>query len=182
MATATVQPEQLEQRLRQAQRYKEEGNGCYQAGRPREAAGRYHRALLQLRGLEPRLPLPLQALGARPQPPATPQQEAALRRIQTDCYNNLAACLLRMEPVNYERVKEYSLKVLEQQPHNAKALYRAGVAAYHLHDYEQSRCCLAQAALLQPRDASVRHYLELAESQLSAYRQQEKQLYASMFS
>nr|XP_025975300.1 tetratricopeptide repeat protein 9C isoform X2 [Dromaius novaehollandiae] len=56
-----------------------------------------------------------------------------------------------MEPVNYERVKEYSLKVLEQQPRNAKALYRAGVAAYHLRDYEQAQRCLAQAALLQPR-------------------------------
>uniref|UniRef100_A0A8C4JCQ1 Tetratricopeptide repeat domain 9C n=1 Tax=Dromaius novaehollandiae TaxID=8790 RepID=A0A8C4JCQ1_DRONO len=108
-------------------------------------------------------------------------QEAALRRIQTDCYNNLAACLLRMEPVNYERVKEYSLKVLEQQPRNAKALYRAGVAAYHLRDYEQAQRCLAQAALLQPRDAGVKRYLELAESQLSAHRQKEKQLYASMF-
>ncbi|XP_025912120.1 tetratricopeptide repeat protein 9C [Apteryx rowi] len=86
-----------------------------------------------------------------------------------------------MEPVNYERVKEYSLKVLEQQPRNAKALYRAGVAAYHLCDYEQARRCLAQAAQLQPRDTSVKHYLELAESQLSAYRQKEKQLYAGMF-
>ncbi|XP_068779889.1 tetratricopeptide repeat protein 9C [Struthio camelus] len=179
---AAAQPEPLEQRLEQAQRYKEEGNGCYQAGRPREAAGRYHRALLQLRGLDPRLPPPLQAaLGARPRPRATPQQEAALHRIQTDCYNNLAACLLRMEPVNYERVKEYSLKVLERQPRNAKALYRAGVAAFHLRDYDQARRHLAQAARLQPRDANVKRYLELAESQLSTYHQQEKQLYAGMF-
>lgn len=56
-----------------------------------------------------------------------------------------------MEPVNYERVKEYSLKVLERQPENPKALYRAGVAAYHLRDYDQARQYLMAASCSQPR-------------------------------
>lgn len=56
-----------------------------------------------------------------------------------------------MEPVNYERVKEYSQKVLERQPDNAKALYRAGVAFFHLQDYDQARHYLLAAVNRQPK-------------------------------
>ncbi|ETE59787.1 Tetratricopeptide repeat protein 9C [Ophiophagus hannah] len=61
----------------------------------------------------------------------------------------------KMPPVNYERVKDYSLKVLERQADNVKALYRA--------------------------DANVKRYLQLTKSQLSIYLQKEKQLYMGMF-
>nr|KAF6468493.1 tetratricopeptide repeat domain 9C [Rousettus aegyptiacus] len=140
----------MEKRLQEAQLYKEKGNQRYREGKYRDAVSRYHRALLQLRGLDPSLPSPIPNLG--PQGPAlTPEQENTLHTIQTDCYNNLAACLLQMEPVNYERVKEYSQKVLERQPDNAKALYRAGVAFFHLQDYDQARHYLVAAVSRQPK-------------------------------
>ncbi|XP_060014886.1 tetratricopeptide repeat protein 9C isoform X1 [Lagenorhynchus albirostris] len=140
----------MEKRLQEAQLYKEKGNQCYREGKYRDAVSGYHRALLQLRGLDPSLPSPIPNLG--PQGPAlTPEQENVLRTTQTDCYNNLAACLLQMEPVNYERVKEYSQKVLERQPDNAKALYRAGVAFFHLQDYDQARHYLMAAVNRQPK-------------------------------
>lgn len=79
----------MEKRLQEAQLYKEEGNQRYREGKYRDAVSRYHRALLQLRGLDPSLPSPLPNLG--PQGPAlTPEQENVLHTIQTDCYNNLA--------------------------------------------------------------------------------------------
>lgn len=56
-----------------------------------------------------------------------------------------------MEPVNYERVREYSQKVLERQPDNAKALYRAGVAFFHLQDYDRARHHLLAAVNRQPK-------------------------------
>lgn len=59
-----------------------------------------------------------------------------------------------MEPVNYERVKEYSQKVLERQPDNAKALYRAGVAFFHLQDYDQAQYYLLAAVNRQPKGES----------------------------
>ncbi|XP_049635866.1 tetratricopeptide repeat protein 9C isoform X1 [Suncus etruscus] len=140
----------MEKRLQEAQLYKEQGNQRYREGKYRDAVSRYHRALLQLRGLDPSLPSPIPNLG--PQGPTlTPEQENILHSIQTDCYNNLAACLLQMEPVNYERVKEYSQKVLERQPANAKALYRAGVAAFHLQDYDQARHYLQAADHRRPK-------------------------------
>ncbi|XP_057582555.1 tetratricopeptide repeat protein 9C isoform X1 [Hippopotamus amphibius kiboko] len=170
----------MEKRLQEAQLYKEKGNQCYREGKYRDAVSGYHRALLQLRGLDPSLPSPIPNLG--PQGPAlTPEQENVLHTTQTDCYNNLAACLLQMEPVNYERVKEYSQKVLERQPDNAKALYRAGVAFFHLQDYDQAQHYLMAAVNRQPKDANVRRYLQLTQSELSSYHRKEKQLYVGMF-
>nr|XP_058915245.1 tetratricopeptide repeat protein 9C-like isoform X1 [Kogia breviceps]XP_058915246.1 tetratricopeptide repeat protein 9C-like isoform X1 [Kogia breviceps] len=86
-----------------------------------------------------------------------------------------------MEPVNYKRVKEYSQKVLERQPDNAKALYRARVAFFHLQDYDQAWHYLMATVNRQPKDASVRWYLQLTQSELSSYHQKEKQLYLGMF-
>nr|XP_055148252.1 tetratricopeptide repeat protein 9C isoform X2 [Symphalangus syndactylus] len=84
----------MEKRLHEAQLYKEEGNQRYREGKYRDAVSRYHRALLQLRGLDPSLPSPLPNLG--PQGPAlTPEQENILHTTQTDCYNNLADANIR---------------------------------------------------------------------------------------
>lgn len=88
-----------------------------------------------------------------------PEQESVLHTMQTDYYNNLVACLLQMEPVNYEQVREYSKKVLEQHPDNAKALYQAGAAFFHLQDYQQVRHYFLAAISWQPKDANVRRYL-----------------------
>lgn len=167
----------MEARLLEAQLLKEQGNQRYREGSFRAAAGRYHRALLQLRGLEPG---PVPDLGPRA-PTLTPAQEDALRSTQMACYNNLAACLLQMEPVNYERVREYSQKVLHGQPDNAKALYRAGVAFFHLQDYEQAQRYLLAAVHRQPKDANVQRYLQLTQSELSSYHRKQKQLYLGMF-
>ena len=60
------------------------------------------------------------------------------------------ACLLQAELVNYERVKEYCLKVLKKEGENFKALYRSGVAFYHLGDYDKALYYLTEARTRQP--------------------------------
>lgn len=62
----------------------------------------------------------------------------------------LAACLLQSELVNYERVKEYCLKVLSHQRDHFKAMYRAGIAFYHLGDYECALRYLREAKNREP--------------------------------
>lgn len=79
----------MDKRLQEAQLYKEEGNLRYREGKYRDAVSRYHRALLQLRGLDPSLPSPIPDLGHEG-PALTPTQEHMLHTTQTDCYNNLA--------------------------------------------------------------------------------------------
>lgn len=61
-----------------------------------------------------------------------------------------AACLLQSELVNYERVREYCLKVLEKQQGNFKATYRAGIAFYHLGDYTRALRYLQEARSREP--------------------------------
>lgn len=60
------------------------------------------------------------------------------------------ACLLQMELVNYERVKEYCLKVLRKEGENFKALYRSGVAYYHLGDFNKALHYLKESHKQQP--------------------------------
>nr|XP_042696427.1 cyclin-P-like [Chrysemys picta bellii] len=73
------------------------------------------------------------------------------------------ACLLQSELVNYERVREYCLKVLEKQRSNFKATYRAGIASYHLGDYARALLYLKEAKSREPADQAA---LPCAQSSL----------------
>ncbi|KAH0620684.1 hypothetical protein JD844_021362 [Phrynosoma platyrhinos] len=84
------------------------------------------------------------------------------------------ACLLQAELVNYERVKEYCLKVLKKEGENFKALYRSGVAFYHLGDYNKALYYLNEARSRQPTDTNVVRYIQLTEMKLSRCSQREK--------
>ncbi|XP_061092555.1 tetratricopeptide repeat protein 9C isoform X2 [Conger conger] len=166
--------------LQDAVRLKTEGNARYREKRIRAAIGQYHRALLVLRGLDCDVTAAIQGFG--PQlPTLTPKQEQLLRNTQVDCYNNLAACLLQRECVDYARVQEYSLRVLQRRAGDVKALYRAGVAALELGDAQTARHYLGQASRGQPNDPNVRRYLLRAEERLSSDYQREKALYKGMF-
>ncbi|XP_056383550.1 tetratricopeptide repeat protein 9C isoform X1 [Hyla sarda] len=170
----------VEHRLSQASLFKSQGNTCYSEHRIREAVSLYHRALLQLRSLDPSLLNPLHGLGPS-SVELTPQQMETLRNLQADCYSNLAACLLQNQPPRYDRVYECSLQALKIQPHNVKALYRAGVSSYHLQDYTTAHSYLTKAAAQQPKDTNIRQYLQLTDTAISASREKEKQRYQGMF-
>lgn len=75
--------------LQEAFRLKTEGNARYQEKNLRAAIGRYHRALLVLRGLDSEVTSALQGFGSQV-PKLNPEQEELLRNTQVDCYNNLA--------------------------------------------------------------------------------------------
>nr|AAI66802.1 Ttc9 protein [Rattus norvegicus] len=152
-AGAAAEPAEL---IRRAHEFKSQGAQCYKDKKFREAIGKYHRALLELKGLLP--PPGERERDARPASPAgipkasrlSEEQSKTVEAIEIDCYNSLAACLLQAELVNYERVKEYCLKVLKKEGENFKALYRAGVAFYHLGDYDKALYYLKEARTRQP--------------------------------
>nr|XP_046263108.1 tetratricopeptide repeat protein 9C isoform X1 [Scatophagus argus] len=167
--------------LEEAAQMKTEGNAFYREKNIRSAIGRYHRALLVLRGLDSDVMTSVKRF--RPETPAlTPQQESMLRNTQVDCYNNLAACLLQKQNVDYARVREYSLRVLQWRPGDVKALYRAGVATLEMGDAQTAKQYLTQACSEQPNDASVRKHLQRAEEKLNQELQKERAMYRGMFS
>ncbi|KPP61499.1 hypothetical protein Z043_120394 [Scleropages formosus] len=61
------------------------------------------------------------------------------------------------ELVNYERVKEYCLKVLSHQQDHFKAMYRAGIAYYHLGDYDCALRYLHDAKSREPTGTVLQH-------------------------
>ncbi|XP_051932446.1 tetratricopeptide repeat protein 9C isoform X1 [Hippocampus zosterae] len=166
--------------LEEAAQMKTEGNAFYREKNIRSAVGRYHRALLILRSLDSKVHSTLKGFGPE-RPALTSEQETFLRNTQVDCFNNLAACLLQRESVDYSRVREYSLRVLEQRPADSKALYRAGVATLELGDAQKAKQYLTQACMLQPNDVNVRRYLQKVEEKLSHELVQEKAMYRDMF-
>uniref|UniRef100_A0A7M4FMQ9 Tetratricopeptide repeat domain 9 n=1 Tax=Crocodylus porosus TaxID=8502 RepID=A0A7M4FMQ9_CROPO len=95
--------------------------------------------------------------------------------ISLSLFSSLAACLLQAELVNYERVKEYCLKVLKKEGENFKALYRSGVAFYHLGDFNKALYYLKEARSRQPTDTNVIRYIQLTEMKLSRCSQREKE-------
>ncbi|XP_026185973.1 tetratricopeptide repeat protein 9C [Mastacembelus armatus] len=167
--------------LEEAAHMKTEGNAFYREKNIRSAIGRYHRALLILRSLDSDVTSSVKGFG--PEITAlTPEQEAFLRNTQVDCYNNIAACLLQKQSVDYARVREYSLRVLQLRPGNVKALYRAGLAALEMGDAQTAKEYLSQACREQPNDVSVRKHLQRAEEKLNRELQKEKAMYRDMFS
>uniref|UniRef100_A0A3B4DQ89 Tetratricopeptide repeat domain 9B n=1 Tax=Pygocentrus nattereri TaxID=42514 RepID=A0A3B4DQ89_PYGNA len=139
--------------LRRALDFKTQGTQCYRDKKYREAIGKYHRALLEMKGLCRALGDP--DVGARSA--LTEEQKGAVESAELECYNSLAACLLQMELVNYERVKEYCLKVLRKEGENFKALYRSGVAYYHLGDYHKALHYLQESHKQQPSGTGGSH-------------------------
>ncbi|KAK5864719.1 hypothetical protein PBY51_015938 [Eleginops maclovinus] len=167
--------------LEDAAKMKTEGNAFYRQKNIRSAIGRYHRALLVLRGLDSDVMASVKGFGPEI-PPLEPEQEASLRNTQVDCYNNLAACLLQKQSVDYSRVRDYSLRVLKWRPGDVKALYRAGVATMEMGDAQTAKQYLTQASREQPNDANVRKQLQRAEEKLNQELQKEKAMYRGMFS
>ncbi|XP_037635444.1 tetratricopeptide repeat protein 9C [Sebastes umbrosus] len=167
--------------LEEAAQMKTEGNAFYREKNIRSAIGRYHRALLVLRGLDADVMSAVKGFG--PEIPAlTPEQEASLRSTQVDCYNNLAACLLQKQSVDYSRVRDYSLRVLQWRPGDVKALYRAGVATLEMGDAQTAKQYLTQACKEQPNDANVRKHLQRADEKLNRELEKERAMYRGMFS
>ncbi|KAM4585803.1 tetratricopeptide repeat protein 9C isoform 1-T3 [Fundulus diaphanus] len=167
--------------LEEAVQLKMKGNAFYKEKNIRSAIGHYHRALLVLRGLDSSVMAPVKGFGPE-KPPLTQDQELMLRNTQVDCYNNLSACLLQKQKVDYSRVLEYSLRVLQWQPGNVKALYRAGVATLEMGDAQEAKQYLTQVYREQPNDANVRERLQRAEEKLNRELQREKAMYRGMFS
>ncbi|XP_060902850.1 tetratricopeptide repeat protein 9B [Labrus mixtus] len=168
---------EMEAKIQKAIDFKVEGHRCYKEKKFREAIGKYHRALLQLKGVHVVDGTTGSEVNLLNQPAAklTEEQRRAVESTEIECYDSLTACLLQSELVNYERVKEYCLKVLSHQRDHFKAMYRAGIAFYHLGDYECALRYLRDAKNREPSDTNVLRYIQLTEMKISKCGQRERE-------
>ncbi|XP_020359288.1 tetratricopeptide repeat protein 9B-like [Oncorhynchus tshawytscha] len=168
---------EMEANIQKAIDFKVEGHRCYKEKKFREAIGKYHRALLQLKGVhlvdestDSEVNLLSQAAVK-----LTEEQRRTVEITEIECYDSLTACLLQSELVNYERVKEYCLKVLGYQRDHFKAMYRAGIACYHLGDYDCALRYLRDAKHREPSDTNVLRYIQLTEMKMNREGQRERE-------
>jgi hypothetical protein len=101
----------IEEKLQTALKFKEEGNQFYKDGNFKKAAGKYHRAVLYMKGIDTDLhgtPAFLQAASVDPNHEKHIKKETEQRCIEINIsvYNNLAACLLQQEDSSPDRIKE----------------------------------------------------------------------------
>ncbi|XP_078097214.1 tetratricopeptide repeat protein 9B-like [Mustelus asterias] len=163
-------------KIQRAVSFKAEGNQCYKEKKFREAIGKYHRALLQLKGVRVGEAAggEVAALSKR-HLRLTEEQKRLIESTEIDCYDSLAACLLQSELVNYERVKDYCLKILAKHKDNFKAMYRAGIAFYHLGDCQSALQYLKEAKDQEPTDTNVFRYIQLTEIKMNRSNQREQE-------
>ncbi|CAL1538555.1 unnamed protein product [Lymnaea stagnalis] len=164
-----------------ASEYKEKGNAAYKAGDFKKAAGSYHRAILYLKGLSINCPDIVGGLTSLGKFDEAPKMSASLtedaRSLTCDCYNNLAACMLKDPEPKYQRIIEHCDRALDASPNNLKALFRKGTSQYAVGDYEEALATLEMAA----PDPSVRKYIELCKAGIKKQDREMAEKFKGMF-
>lgn len=165
-----------------AEDYKMEGNEYYKSKEYKRAIRKYHQALLHLRGIISNQQLSVPML--MPKPKEIPAEAMLqINQLLTDCNSNLAACLLQLSEPSYSRVLECCDKALELSPSNAKALFRKGVALYHLQKPEECLKILQKASSLPgaEHDAKIIKYIRLCNEEITRQEDKLKDQYKAMF-
>ncbi|XP_023231506.1 tetratricopeptide repeat protein 9C-like isoform X1 [Centruroides sculpturatus] len=179
----------VEEKLQTAKKFKEEGNNLYKSKNYKMAMGKYHRALLYVKGIEEHhqknnLPSMFYQGNLRQNNTKSLSKniQEEVKILKADCYNNLAASLLHQRNVKYEKVIQYCNEVITIKPNNVKALYRKGVSYYNLRDYDQCLETLQNAKqYLNTKDSNIEQYIKLSEEHLQRYKQKERECYKGMF-
>ncbi|ESO87701.1 hypothetical protein LOTGIDRAFT_68631, partial [Lottia gigantea] len=126
-------------RIEKAKEYKDSGNQFHKEGNLRQAIGKYHRALLQLKGIGIRKEDVLFGMGSGDGGGnLSDEMKSDIKQIQMNCHNNLAASLLKQDSPNYEKIIEYCDQVLEGEPTNEKALFRKSTALNKLGKFDDT--------------------------------------------
>ena len=99
-------------------------------------------------------------------------------KMYCDISNNLAATLLKMQMP--KEAQEACIKVIELDKDNVKALYRGGVAAMALHNFEEAEIALKEAFKLAPKDAGIKNAIQELKQRRSTYQKKEVAMYKQM--
>ncbi|KAG7163231.1 tetratricopeptide repeat protein 9C-like [Homarus americanus] len=155
------------QKLTKAKEFKLKGNTHFKQQQVKKAIQSYHSGLMYMKGIEQDMN-PNKFLGRYKSPTMLPQNlKDEVTAVFVDLSNNIAACLLKQEPVRYERVIECCKEVTELQPENEKGWYRLGLAHYHLQDYDAAKEALKEAnRIADGRNAAVKTLISLVDQEL----------------
>ena len=177
----------IEEKLDKALEYKDLGNTLYKEGNYKAAAGKYHRAILFMKGIDNDLhgtPAFLQTASVDPNHSKHIKEEVEKKCIETNIsvYNNLCACLLQQPDSNAERIKELAEVVIELDKTNEKAWYRHGQGCVRMKDYETARNSFAKVVELSGgKNKDVGKWIKQCDQELEIRKNKEKKMYKEMF-
>ncbi|KAK3863169.1 hypothetical protein Pcinc_031022 [Petrolisthes cinctipes] len=168
----------IRQKLTKARELKEKGNEHFKQQQVKKAIQSYHSGLMYVKGIDQDLN-PNKILGKCQDAPSLPQDvKEEVTDMSAHLHNNLAACLLKQEPVRYERVVSCCEHVTELRPQNIKGWYRLGLAHYHLRDYDKASDALKKAnTLAGGQDMAVKKLLLSVDQELK----KENKKFSDMF-
>lgn len=181
--------DEIRSKLAQAQSFKSAGNDLYKSGKHLEAAKKYHRAVLYLKGIDADIhggmPFPLaQGLG-REKPELTPELESECIATNIAVYNNLAASMLLIPGSDMERIVHYSSVVIELDSINEKAWYRKGQALMQLRKFEEAKEALLKSSSLGPASGKenkiVQKLVRDCDIEIEKNKKREKDMCRNMF-
>lgn len=157
----------VKEKLSRAREFKEKGNEHFKQQQVRKAIKSYHSGLMYIKGINQDLN-PNKVLGPDEPPPTLPQEtKAEVDAVSADLHNNIAACLLKLEPVRYERVVECCQQVTTLQPGNVKGWYRLGLAHHNLRDFDAAKDALKEAnQIAEGQDMAVRKLMVAVDQEL----------------
>jgi len=109
----------------------------------------------------------------------TDEQKAKAKTLKSPCYLNLAACKLKSK--QWKDAIENCNKALEQEPNNAKALFRRGQAYNELDEWESSKNDLTLALKNAPKSAEIKKELDKLQRKIKSHNDREKKRFKNMF-
>jgi tetratricopeptide (TPR) repeat protein len=170
-----------------AEQHKAKGNAEFQAGNLEAAKKEYDEALLNLghrtvsaSNFGVGLPS-ADANAAAAIEAAGPELAARAKACRIPSQLNLALCCLRSTPCEASRALELCETVLDQEPENAKAIYRKAKALIELEIFDEAEWELTRAYKLLPKDASVRQDLQKLRRRIKEEKEAEKKTFEGVF-
>eukprot|EP00397_Hematodinium_sp_SG-2012_P056162 GEMP01069070.1.p1 GENE.GEMP01069070.1~~GEMP01069070.1.p1 ORF type:complete len:204 (+),score=28.47 GEMP01069070.1:75-614(+) len=173
--------------IKEARRFKEEGNAFFKEKEYKKALHRYHSVLLYTNGLhlegdESATNMDIATQMATTSADKVPKELSEdVRELQKSTWNNMTAVYLALDPPKNKKALEICQKILAIEPFNVKALFRCGQAQLRLGQIDEALENLKSAQTRCPSDRSISVELQKVHAALAAHKQREKEAFKRMF-
>lgn len=151
-----------EEKIRGADRFRQEGNDAFKQNNYGLAAVHYRKALLQFDYTFPE----------------GDEETKWLDDVKIACLLNLAACKCQQE--EWDEVVTHCRLALEINPRSVKAYYRTAQAHIARDAFEEAKDTLLTAYEIEPNNNDVRALLRKLKANMANYQVREKQVYEAM--
>lgn len=171
----------VEEQLKQAEAFKEEGNRFHKEGNYKRALGAYHKVFCFVNGL---VPPPAGQKDASQDPGGLgsnqiPQDRVEdLKKLKQAARLNMAACYLKLG--DFHKCVEACTAALDFGAHT-KAYFRRAQAYVELRNLSDAEADLGKARSLAPEDAGVLALLRQVRRSMKQGDAEDRQRYAGMF-